>query len=332
MKKILVTGTSGFIGFHTARYYLEKGYNVLAVDNFNDYYNPELKNERAKVLKSEFGLDIVRLDIADFSSLQTYFRENEFESVIHLAAQAGIRIKTEENHKYTQSNLLGFSNIASLAVVHKVKNFTYASSSSVYGNEVPAPYKENSHLIKPVSFYGATKLSNEIMASTLAETGETIFTGLRFFTAYGEWGRPDMAYFRIAESLLNGGRFPLFGDGMVRRDFTYIADIVEGIVRIHEYRENHGNSASEIFNIGGGSPHSITELIQMFEKITGKSLKVDSLPSVKADVKLTIADTTKLTDATNFLPQVSLEKGLSFFLDWCTSVNIRSQLGAWVKS
>jgi UDP-glucuronate 4-epimerase len=227
---------------------------------------------------------------------------------------------------------LGFSNIASLAVLHEVKNFTYASSSSVYGNDVPAPYKENSPLIKPLSFYGATKLSNEIMASTLAETGETKFTGLRFFTAYGEWGRPDMAYFRIAESLLNGGRFSLFGDGLVRRDFTYIADIVEGIARVHKYRENQVKGPAEIFNIGGGSPYSIIELIQMFEKITGKSLKVDSLPSVRADVKLTIADTTKLIDAIDFLPRVSLEEGLSFFLDWCTSANVRSQLNTWVNS
>jgi UDP-glucuronate 4-epimerase len=217
-------------------------------------------------------------------------------------------------------------------VVHRVKDFIYASSSSVYGNNVKAPYPEDSKSIKPLSFYGATKLSNEIMASTLSETGETNFTGLRFFTAYGQWGRPDMAYFRIAESILNGNVFRLFGDGMVRRDFTYIEDIIEGIARLHEYRQVNREISSDIFNIGGGSPHSMLELIEVFEKITGKFLRIEKLPSIKADVNLTIADTTKLISAINFIPQVELHQGVSLFLEWCTSDGIQKRLEEWVNA
>ena len=332
MKKILISGASGFIGFHTCRSFAERGYDVIAIDNFNDYYNPELKFERAKSLLSSHGIKIENSDISNFDDLRALFIKHEFSSVIHLAAQAGIRIKTEDNYKYAQSNLLGFSNIASLAVVRGVKDFIYASSSSIYGNNVKAPYPEDSKSIKPLSFYGATKLSNEIMASTLSETGETNFTGLRFFTAYGQWGRPDMAYFRIAESILNGNVFQLFGDGMVRRDFTYIEDIVQGITSLHEYRRVNREISSDIFNIGGGSPHSMLELIEVFEKITGKSLRIEKLPSIKADVNLTIADTRKLISAIKFIPQVELHQGVSLFLEWCTSDGIQKKLEGWVNA
>jgi UDP-glucuronate 4-epimerase len=332
MKKILVTGASGFIGFHACSHFLEQGYEVLAIDNFNDYYNPALKFARSKILHTKYGLNVVNLDISDFSVLGKFFEKNEVDSVIHLAAQAGIRIKTEHNYKYSESNLQGFSNIASLAVVNKISNFTYASSSSVYGNNTPSPYKEDSSAIKPLSFYGATKLSNEILASTLAESGSTTFTGLRFFTAYGEWGRPDMAYFRIAEALINKKKFQLFGDGMVRRDFTYIADIIQGVARIHNLREFNSESPSEIFNIGGGTPHSMIELFEMFEKLTGKTLEIDYLPSVKADVNLTFADTNKLFNATKFVPQVTLEEGVSNFLAWCMSANAKDHLDSWINS
>ena len=305
---------------------------MIAIDNFNDYYNPTLKLARSKILHTKFGLNVVNLDISNYSALGIFFEKNEVDSVIHLAAQAGIRIKTENNYKYSESNLQGFSNIASLAVVHEINNFTYASSSSVYGNNSPSPYKEDSKTIKPLSFYGATKLSNEILASTLAESGSTNFTGLRFFTAYGEWGRPDMAYFRIAEALINQKKFQLFGDGMVRRDFTYIADIIQGIARIHTFREFNRESPSEIFKIGGGSPHSMVELFEMFEKLTGTRLKIDYLPSVKADVNLTIADTNKLFNATSFIPRITLEEGVSKFLEWCMSANAKDHLDSWVNS
>jgi UDP-glucuronate 4-epimerase len=291
-----------------------------------------LKNLRASILKDEFGKIVIHLDIKDYDSLVTLFKKTSYSTIIHLAAQAGIRIPMSGASSYIDSNLVGFSNVASLAAVMGVPHILYASSSSVYGNKTPPPYKENYYPLIPLSFYGATKLSNEILAESIAYNSNSRFTGLRFFTAYGPYGRPDMAYFRIATSIIQNQLFELYGDGSVKRDFTYVDDLLEALFKIMNFRLNSGGSSHEIYNIGGGSPHSILELIETFESISGKKLKLTFRQKIKSDVDMTIADGSKLLRDTGFKPKISLNQGISEFLAWAQSSEIRTHLSDWVKA
>jgi len=328
----LITGAAGFIGFHTAAAFISRGERVILIDNFNSYYPASLKKLRASIIDQDFGLKILRKDVANLDEVEEIFSKNSFNTVIHLAAQAGIRIPLSSSSAYVDANLVGFSNIATTAAVHKVPNVIYASSSSVYGDTTPSPYKESHHPLHPLSFYGATKLSNEILAETISRNSETNLTGLRFFTAYGPYGRPDMAYFRIATSLIHNKKFFLFGDGTVRRDFTFIEDIVTAICKIRDFRNLGNGERHEIYNVGGGSPHSILEMIDKFESLTHLKLNLEVAPPVLADVQMTLADTTKLQADTGFIPQITLDDGISKFLSWSQSPGIDSRLLEWVSS
>jgi len=327
---ILVTGAAGFIGFHVASKLLESGKKVVLVDNFNSYYPTSLKELRESILREKYGHEVNRLDLANKEEVTKLFIANSFECVIHLAAQAGIRIPLSRSSAYIESNLVGFSNVASLAAMVEVPELIYASSSSVYGDSTPAPYKEDYYPLKPISFYGATKLSNEVLAETIAMNSKTKFTGLRFFTAYGPLGRPDMAYFRIAAALIHEKPFELYGDGSVKRDFTYIEDIVEALVRIYDFRSQGRGIKHEIYNIGGGSPYSMLDLIEKFQMISTLKLNLIHGPKVSADVEKTIADTTKLERDIAYIPRISLEEGIANIMDWGLSPKIKSQLPHWL--
>ena len=328
----LLTGAAGFVGFHVARELLKSGHEVVLIDNFNSYYSPTLKNLRAAILNEEFGQEVINLDIANYENLLILFKKKSFTNIIHLAAQAGIRIPMSAASLYIDSNLVGFSNIASFAAEMDVPHVLYASSSSVYGNNTPAPYKENHYPLNPLSFYGATKLSNEILAESIAYNSNSRFTGLRFFTAYGPYGRPDMAYFRIATALIHNQEFELYGDGSVKRDFTNINDLLEALMRIAKFRLNGGGGSHEIYNIGGGSSHSIIELIDTFQSVSGKRLKLAFRHKIKSDVDMTIADGTKLLKDTSFRPMISLRQGISEFLDWAQTPEIKTHLLDWVRA
>lgn len=328
----LVTGAAGFIGFHVASELIKSGKKVVLVDNFNSYYPTSLKLLRESVLHKEFGQEIIRLDLAEKDEVLRLFSNNSFEGVIHLAAQAGIRIPISESSLYVHSNLIGFSNLASISAQMDLPQVIYASSSSVYGNSTPAPYREDYLPLKPVSFYGATKLSNEILADTIANSRNTKFTGLRFFTAYGPLGRPDMAYFRIATALLHNQSFQLYGNGSAKRDFTYVEDIVEAIMRIYKLRLQSNGLQHEIYNIGGGAPHSILDLIEKFETISERRLTLEIKDKVAADVEKTISDTTKLKRDTGFVPTISLDEGISRFMEWGLQPEINNQLPLWIKN
>lgn len=329
---ILITGAAGFIGFHVASELLKSGQHVTLVDNFNSYYATSLKELRESILKREYGQDIHRLDLANHESVSEIFAKNSIETVLHLAAQAGIRIPLSGSSAYTNSNLVGFSNIASISAVRKIPNVIYASSSSVYGNSTPAPYKEDHFPLSPLSFYGATKLSNEILAEAISRNSETKFTGLRFFTAYGPYGRPDMAYFRIASALLHGNTFELFGDGSVKRDFTFIEDIVAATVKLERFRSAGHGLIHELYNVGGGSPYSMLDLIQKFQSIAQLTLKLNFREKVLADVEETIADTTKLKRDTGFVPEITLDEGISRVIEWSQAPTIKMQLPYWVNN
>jgi UDP-glucuronate 4-epimerase len=329
---ILVTGAAGFIGFHVASELLKSGEKVVLVDNFNSYYPTSLKELRESILQKEYGQEIIRLDLAIRDDVSKLLSTNSFQAVIHLAAQAGIRIPLSESSAYVHSNLVGFSNLASIAAVREIPEVIYASSSSVYGNSTPAPYRESHYPLKPLSFYGATKLSNEILAETIAKNSQTKFTGLRFFTAYGPLGRPDMAYFRIATALIHNQTFKLYGDGSVKRDFTYIEDIVEALMRIKSFRSQENEFEHEIYNIGGGAPYSMLDLIEKFQAISNLKLSLEIREKVAADVEKTIADTTKLKKDTGFTPRISLDKGISHFVEWGLQPAIKNQLPYWISN
>lgn len=329
---VLVTGAAGFVGAHLIKELHDKGESVVGVDNFNDYYSPELKRARAKALIPN-GVSIIELDLANNRDVARILGDLKPKTVFHLAAQAGVRLPLAKNSMYVDSNLLGFSNVLTESVKNKVSNFIYASSSSVYGNSTNTPYSESDHNISPISFYGATKLSNEFLASALVRGSQTRSRGLRFFTVYGPWGRPDMAYFRLADSLINQNEFNLFGKGDAIRDFTYIDDTVKSTIALgSQLDQDHHEGYADVVNIAGGKPSSMLELISMFEKISGSKLRIKFNEKIEKDVKQTIADSAKLQNLINFIPEISLEDGVSRVFEWAKSELVASSIESWAKS
>lgn len=329
---VLVTGAAGFIGSATCRRLAQKGYGVMGIDSFSPYYSPELKSMRVKKFLLQNHIDFLAMDISDKISVEAVFREHDFDAVIHLAAQAGVRTPNERLTEYVEANLVGFANILENIVRFEIPKFIFASSSSIYGDTSHAPYSETEYRLDPTSFYGATKLSNEIMAKAVLSQTDTVSMGLRFFTVYGPWGRPDMAYFRIISNILTGSPFRLFGDGSVKRDFTFIDDAVSGI---HALLENSGKlnkGTFEIFNIGGGRPFSINDLIHSIEQLTEKRFEVLHDKPIAADMKETIADSEKLFALTGFIPNTELKVGLTSAIEWADQFEIRDKLRGWVTS
>ena len=329
---ILVTGAAGFVGSHLIRALDARGELVVGLDNFNDYYSPELKKMRVKALIPN-TIEVIDADLTNPKILSEILSQFRPKSVYHLAAQAGVRLDLDENDLYVQSNLLGFSNILQASIKLGVKNFIYASSSSVYGNSTNVPYSENDHQLSPISFYGASKLSNEFLAAALVRGTSTNARGLRFFTVYGPWGRPDMAYFRLAETLINNHEFNLFGTGDALRDFTYIDDTIHATVELGKQLEELGQFGfADVVNIGGGKPSSMKDLINEFEIISKKTLQVRHLNRIEKDVNQTIADSRKLETLIGFKPKIELFEGVARVFNWAASPEVSEKLESWTKS
>ena len=327
--KILVTGAAGFIGAATALRLLERGDTVVGLDNLNDYYEVSLKGSRLARLTGHPNFRFVELDIAERDGTARLFAEAGFERVIHLAAQAGVRYSIKNPHAYAESNLVGFVNILEGCRHNQVQHLVYASSSSVYGGNAKMPFSEHDSVDHPVSLYAATKKANELMAHTYSHLYGLPTTGLRFFTVYGPWGRPDMAPFLFANAILKGRPIDVFNHGNMRRDFTYIDDIVEGVIRTMDksatvdaaYDPLSADPASSnvpyrVFNIGNNDPVQLLDFIGAIEKATGKPAEKRFLPMQDGDVPATFADTRLLEDWVGFAPSTPIQDGVDRFIAW----------------
>lgn len=354
MTKVLVTGSAGFIGFHLIEALLRKGIQVVGIDNLNDYYDPQLKLDRLKILdetssrlelstaQENAGLDLdqvgsyqfIKLDLADRQSIGRLFKDHQFDIVVNLGAQAGVRYSIENPNAYVDSNLVGFVNILEGCRHNKVKHLVYASSSSVYGMNIKQPFSIGDRVDYPISLYAATKKSNELMAHTYSHLYNIPTTGLRFFTVYGPMGRPDMAYYSFTKKILNGEAIDVYNNGDMQRDFTYIDDIVEGVMRVmnsipkpdfpsnlDEVGEKISNAIApyKIYNIGNNQPVTLRRFITAIESACGKKAKENLLAMQPGDVPITYADVSDLIADVGFKPQTSIEDGIARFVDWYKS-------------
>ncbi|MFO1234498.1 MAG: NAD-dependent epimerase [Rivihabitans pingtungensis] len=313
--KVLLTGAAGFIGRATAEALLKADHQVVAVDNLNDYYAVSLKHARLATLREQPGLQFYPLDVADWPALDALFAEQRPDAVIHLAAQAGVRYSIQNPHAYAQSNLLGMTHILEACRQHPVQHLVYASSSSVYGKNAKAPFAEDDRTDQPVSFYAASKKANEVMAASYSHLYQLPATGLRFFTVYGPWGRPDMAPWLFTEAILRGEPIKVFNHGRLQRDFTYIDDIVEGILRVLA-QPPQGDCPHTLYNIGNHQPVELMTFISTIEQALGREAEKIYLPMQDGDVPITYADTQKLRDAVGFSPDTPLADGMRRFVDW----------------
>jgi UDP-glucuronate 4-epimerase len=309
--RILLTGAAGFIGFHVAKHLLERGDEVIGIDNFNPYYDVTLKHARAAILREHDAFSLDAVDIADRGEMERIFSAPGYDAVVNLAAQAGVRYSLENPYAYIDANVAGFMNILEGVRHNGTGHLVFASTSSVYGLNTKLPYKEAADTDHPVSLYAATKKANELMAHSYAHLFNVPTTGLRFFTVYGPWGRPDMALFKFTKGILEGTPIPVFNGGKMVRDFTYVDDIVEGIVRVIDRPQGY-----RIFNIGNHQRVPLMEYIRAIEKALGKKATLDLLPMQPGDVAATEADTTALTAATGFSPNTPVEVGVQRFVDW----------------
>lgn len=329
--KILITGTAGFIGFHLAKSLLNQGHSVWGIDSINDYYDTRLKYARL----AETGIEqssieynrfvsgsrypdyhFAQMQLEDREALEKLFDEVPFEAVVNLAAQAGVRYSLENPHAYIDSNIVGFINLLECCRHHRnVKHLVYASSSSVYGTNEKIPFSENDRVDNPVSLYAATKKANELMAHVYSKLYGIATTGLRFFTVYGPWGRPDMAPILFTKAILSGEPIKVFNNGNMSRDFTYIDDIIKGVVKVIQYAPQ-GNIPAEIYNIGCGRPMQLMDFIHTLEDALGKKAQMTMLPMQQGDVYQTYADTSKLQGRFGYRPQTDLKEGIAAFIRW----------------
>ena len=319
--KILLTGAAGFIGAATAHRLLERGDTVVGLDNLNDYYDPALKHSRLDLLTPHANFRFVQMDVGDRPGMAQLFTSEGFDRVIHLAAQAGVRYSIQNPNAYVDSNLVGFVNVLEGCRHHAVEHLVYASSSSVYGGNTKMPFSEADHVDHPVSLYAATKKANELMAHTYSHLFSVPTTGLRFFTVYGPWYRPDMALFLFTKAILKGEPIKVFNHGDMRRDFTYIDDIVEGVIRVLDKTATPAESSApyRIFNIGNNQPVQLLDFIGCLESALGVKAQKDLLPMQDGDVPATFADTQALNDWVGFAPATPLAHGVGRFVDWYRS-------------
>ena len=328
-EKVLVTGAAGFIGFHLCRRLLHEGYTVVGIDNMNTYYDVRLKESRLEQLKAQDRFTFEKLDIADLQGLQTLFSRESFEVVVNLAAQAGVRYSLENPHAYVEANVVGFVNLLECCRHHQVKHFVFASSSSVYGANTKMPFSVHHNVDHPVSLYAASKKSNELMAHTYSHLFDLACTGLRFFTVYGPWGRPDMALFLFADAIFKDKPIKVFNHGKMLRDFTYIDDIVEGVVRVMRRMPEANPSWSskspdpgtsyvryKIYNIGNNQPVELTTFIETIENVIGKKAKKNFMDLQAGDVPATYANIDDLIQDVGFKPSTPLETGIRNFIAW----------------
>ncbi|HGK7506167.1 NAD-dependent epimerase [Kluyvera cryocrescens] len=326
--KYLVTGAAGFIGFHVSQRLLAAGHQVVGIDNLNDYYDISLKQARLDQLSSA-DFHFVKMDLADTSAMAALFAEHKFDRVIHLAAQAGVRYSLENPHAYAQANLVGHLNVLEGCRHNKVQHLLYASSSSVYGLNRKMPFSTDDSVDHPVSLYAATKKANELMSHTYSHLYGLPTTGLRFFTVYGPWGRPDMALFKFTKAILDGKSIDVYNYGKMKRDFTYIDDIVEAIIRLQDvipdpnsdWTVETGSPATSsapyrVYNIGNSSPVELMDYITALEEAIGVKAEKNMMPMQPGDVLETSAETQPLYDLVGFRPQTSVKDGVKNFVDW----------------
>jgi UDP-glucuronate 4-epimerase len=329
MSKILVTGAAGFIGFHLSERLLQRGDEVVGLDNLNGYYDVRLKHDRLKQLEGHPGFRFVKASLEDRSTIEKLFSDERFDKVVNLAAQAGVRYSLQNPHAYVDSNIVGFMNILEGCRHNNVQHLVYASSSSVYGANTRMPFSVHHNVDHPVSLYAATKKANELMAHTYSSLYGIPATGLRFFTVYGPWGRPDMALFLFTKAILEGKPIDVFNYGKMQRDFTYINDIVEGVIRVADtiptsnpsWRSDQpdpGTSCApyKLYNIGNNSPVELMHFIEVLEECLGKQAEKNLLPIQAGDVPATYADVDDLMRDVGFKPATSIEEGISKFVEW----------------
>ena len=330
--KYLVTGAAGFIGSHLCHKLTTEGNEVIAIDNFSDYYDVNLKKLRVENLLTPLQLKVLSVDISNKNAIDELIVSSKPEVVINLAAQAGVRLPTDQIHKYVNSNLVGFSNVLQSTVSNKIPYFLYASSSSVYGYQAAIPYTESEQKLHPNSFYGATKLANELLTPTLIKNSSTIARGLRFFTVYGPWGRPDMAYFRMIANVVSGSEFNFFGNGSVERDFTYIDDAVNSVIDLSKELEKRKPGYSDVVNLGGGRPLSMNYLLESINKISKAEVKFNRQSGNSNDAKKTMSDSSYIQSLIGSKPETKLEDGIDKTYQWALQPDISAQLNNWVKS
>jgi UDP-glucuronate 4-epimerase len=329
MQTILVTGAAGFIGYHLSKQLLDRGDRVIGIDNLNSYYDVTLKESRLKLLTERENFTFHKIDLADREGIDRLFALYNFEIVVNLAAQAGVRYSLTNPRAYIDSNITGFSNILEGCRHHPVKHLVYASSSSVYGANTKMPFSVTDNVDRPISLYAATKKSNELMAHTYSHLYQIPTTGLRFFTVYGPWGRPDMAPILFTEAILAGKPIDVFNYGKMRRDFTYVDDIVEGVLRVmksipqpnpelseDDLDPNRSKAPYKLYNIGNSQPIELLTFIEILETCLGKTANKNFLPLQAGDVVATYADVTNLMEDVGFQPKTSLQEGIAQFVNW----------------
>ncbi|MEN6318307.1 MAG: NAD-dependent epimerase [Syntrophaceae bacterium] len=329
MKKILVTGVAGFIGFHLSKRLLNEGYSILGIDNLNNYYDVQLKKDRLKQLKQFANFEFALMDISNRQSMEMLFAEHRFDRVVNLAAQVGIRYSLKDPNSYIESNVTGFMNILEGCRQSQVEHLIYASSSAVYGMNVKMPFSVHDNVEHPLSIYGASKKANELMAHSYSHLFKIPTTGLRFFTVYGPWGRPDMAYFNFTRLISEDKPISIYNYGKMKRDFTYIDDIVEGIVRLIDkipssndnWKDERPDPATSLapyrlYNIGNNKSVSLMDFIKAIENALGKEAKKDFLPMQLEDVTATWADIDDLMMDVGFMPNTSITEGINKFVEW----------------
>lgn len=314
---ILITGAAGFIGFHLSKKLLEKGFRITGLDNLNNYYSPSLKFDRLKELTQHERFNFTKTDITDSAKLYRIFEEQKFDLIFHLAAQAGVRYSIQRPAAYIDSNLVGFANILECCRCFKIKHLYYASSSSVYGLNTNWPFCETDACDRPASLYAATKKANELMAHAYAHIYGLHTTGLRFFTVYGSWGRPDMAYYKFAEAISSGKEIAIYNQGDMARDFTCIHDITEAMYRLMQKTQQEDQpKLYRIFNIGNNAPVQLLQFVQIMQEELGVTARMKFLPMQPGDVQTTWADSSALYNEINFKPETPLRDGIREFVDW----------------
>ena len=316
-KNYLITGSAGFIGFHLSKKLLSEGFNVLGVDNLNNYYDQKIKQDRNNILKKYKNYRFNKIDIKDYKKLDRIFKKNSIHGVVNLAAQAGVRYSLKNPRSYIENNINGFFNILELSKKYRVKKFIYASTSSIYGLQKKFPLKENFNTDNPIQLYAATKKSNELMATSYSHLYKMDTVGLRFFTVYGPWGRPDMALFKFTKNIIKGKPIEVFNKGKHERDFTYVDDIVNGIFNIINNKKSR--FGAKIFNIGNGKKIKLLKYIQLIEKNLDRKSKKKFLPLQKGDVIKTLSDTKLIKKHYNYQPKTNVSYGVKKFIEWYIS-------------